>query len=89
MPIVDCHTIKEIVHQPKMWMDTFEIIRNRKADIVKFAKDNAISKCSRVVLTGAGTSAFVADTAAAVIMRAGFGSVRSVSTTDIVSAPEF
>lgn len=89
MPIVDCHTIKEIVHQPKMWMDTFEIIRNRKADIEKFAEDNSISKCTRVVLTGAGTSAFVADTAAAVIMRSGFGSARSVSTTDIVSAPEF
>ena len=88
MLTLDCHTIREIEHQPRMWMETFRIIREREADIKRFATDNLINRNTRIVLTGAGTSAFVADTAACLFMRDGFGQTRSVATTDIVSAPE-
>ena len=84
---VDCHTIREIEHQPKMWMETFAVVEAMKADIERFLKDNDITKDTRIVLTGAGTSAFVADTAACLFMQDGFGKARSVATTDIVSAP--
>ena len=87
MLTLDCHTIREIEHQPRMWMDTFRIIRERKADIERFLADNQITKQTRTVLTGAGTSAFVADTAACLFMQDGYGQTRSVATTDIVSAP--
>lgn len=85
---VDCHTIREIEHQPKMWMETFGVIEAMKADIVRFMADNHINKDTRIVLTGAGTSAFVADTAACIFMKDGYGKTHSVSTTDIVSAPD-
>ena len=88
MLTLDCHTIREIEHQPRMWMETFRIIDARKADIERFAAVNRITRDTRIVLTGAGTSAFVADTAACLFMRDGFGKARSVATTDIVSAPE-
>ena len=87
MLTLDCHTIREIEHQPRMWMDTLQIIRERKADIERFLADNQITKQTRTVLTGAGTSAFVADTAACLFMQDGYGQTRSVATTDIVSAP--
>ena len=87
MLTLDCHTIREIEHQPRMWMETFRIIRERAADIERFAAVNRIDKATRIVLTGAGTSAFVADTAACLFMHDGFGQARSVATTDIVSAP--
>lgn len=87
MLTLDCHTIREIEHQPRMWMETFRIIRKRKADIERFLADNQITKQTRTVLTGAGTSAFVADTAACLFMQDGYGQTRSVATTDIVSAP--
>ena len=87
MLTLDCHTIREIEHQPRMWMDTFRIIRERKADVERFLADNQITKQTRTVLTGAGTSAFVADTAACLFMQDGYGQTRSVATTDIVSAP--
>ena len=87
MLTLDCHTIREIEHQPRMWMETFRIIEARKADIERFLAGNQIDRSTRIVLTGAGTSAFVADTAACLFMRDGFDRARSVATTDIVSTP--
>ena len=84
----DCHTIREIEHQPKMWMETYAVVASMKADIERFLAVNQLSKDTRIVLTGAGTSAFVADTAACLFIRDGFDNAHSVSTTDIVSAPE-
>ena len=85
---LNCHTIKEIFHQPKMWMDTFDIVLSRKAEIEKFLASNGITKDTRIILTGAGTSAFIADTAECVYMKGGLGGAKAVATTDIVSAPE-
>ena len=85
---VDCHTIREIEHQPKMWMETFGIVEAMKTDIARFMADNHINKETRIVLTGAGTSAFVADTVACLFVRDGYDRTRSIATTDIVSAPD-
>ena len=87
MLTLDCHTIREIAHQPKMWKETFDIISGMKADIERFFAGTGIDKGTRIVLTGAGTSAFVADTAACLFMQDGYGQTRSVATTDIVSSP--
>lgn len=83
----DCHTIREIAHQPQMWRETYRVISNRKADIERFFAVNGINKDTRIVLTGAGTSAFVADTTACLFTSDGYSCARSVATTDIVSAP--
>ena len=72
-----------------MWEETFQVIEKRKDDIVAFCTRNRLDKTSRIILTGAGTSAFVADSAVCVFMKDGFSGARSVATTDIVSAPEF
>lgn len=85
---VDCHTIREIEHQPKMWMETFGIVAAMKAEVERFVAGNQINRETRIVLTGAGTSAFIADTAACLFIRDGYDRARSVATTDIVSAPE-
>ena len=85
---VDCHTIREIEHQPKMWKETFEVVAVMKADILRFMTDNHIGKDTRIVLTGAGTSAYVADAVACIFIKDGYAQARSVATTDIVSAPE-
>ena len=84
---LNCHTIRGIEHQPRMWMETFRIIQERSADIERFVVNNQISQATRIILTGAGTSAFVADTAACLFMKDGYAQARSVATTDIVSAP--
>lgn len=81
------HTIKEIFHQPQMWKATYDIVLSRKAEIVKFASCNKLSKDTRIILTGAGTSAFIADAAECVLTKSGFSGAKAVATTDIVSAP--
>lgn len=84
---LSCHTIREIFHQPKMWLDTFDIVLSHKDKIEKFVKENGIDKNTRIILTGAGTSAFIADAAECVLTKSGASGAKAVATTDIVSAP--
>jgi len=83
---LNCHTIREIAHQPRMWMDTFDVILNQKQEIEEFLSKN-LTKDTEVILTGAGSSAYIADTAVCEYMKAGYVHARSVATTDIVSSP--
>lgn len=86
---LNCHTIKEIAHQSKMWMDTYDIILNRKQEINEFFSRNSINKDTEIILTGAGSSAYIADTAVCEYVRSGYSRARAVATTDIVSAPSY
>lgn len=89
MKLVDCHTQREIFHQPKMWSETFGIVRNRRNDLQAFLQKIAFCPDSDIIFTGAGTSAFVADIATALYTRMGYRNTRSIPTTDIVSCPEY
>lgn len=71
-----------------MWVETYDIVRSRKDEIAGFFKKNGIDKNTRIILTGAGTSAFIADTAECIYVRDGYRNAKAVATTDIVSAPE-
>ena len=86
---LNCHTIREIAHQPKMWMDTYDIVLSRKQDVETFLSANSINEDTEIILTGAGSSAYIADTAVCEYMKAGFVRAKAVATTDIVSAPEY
>ena len=54
---LNCHTIREIAHQPKMWMDTYDIVLSQKQEIEEFLSKNSIDKNTEIILTGAGSSA--------------------------------
>ncbi len=86
---LNCHTIREIAHQPKMWMDTYDIVLSQKQEIEAFLASNSIQKDTEIILTGAGSSAYIADTAVCEYMKAGYVNARAVATTDIVSAPSY
>lgn len=89
MTLIDCFTQREIFHQPRMWMETYDVVFSKRNEIRRFLEINKIEKDTEIVLTGAGTSAFIADTAVCLFERSGYRNARSISTTDIVSAPEF
>ena len=38
MELQDCHTLREIFHQPKMWKETFETIQAQRSDLEAFLK---------------------------------------------------
>ena len=80
------YTMDEILRQPNVWKSIYNKIATRKCDIKEFLKK--IGKDTRVILTGAGSSGFVADALAPVIRKdIGFLHVESIHTTDIVANP--
>ena len=89
MELYDCFTKREVFHQPQMWMETYDIVSRKQESIRHFIETNGIGPETDIVLTGAGTSAFIADTAVCLYNRFGFKNARSIATTDIVACPEF
>jgi tagatose-6-phosphate ketose/aldose isomerase len=53
------YTPKEIESQPKLWIKNFEKFKEREEKIVSFIKSHILAKRSKVILSGAGTSAYV------------------------------
>jgi len=85
--LLEFYTYKEIKQQPKMWVKAYEIIRERKAEIAAFVH-RYIDQNYQVVLTGAGTSAYIGDALEAAFFSTLFRGARSIATTDILTAPE-
>lgn len=80
-------TEEEIRQQPASWLTTLTNIDNRRQQLDAFltpllAKDNL-----RIVLTGAGTSAFIGDMIAPWLARCSGKNFSAVATTDLVTNP--
>ncbi len=84
----DLHTYKEIKQQPKVWLEACEIILKRKNEIKSFI-DKHISEGFEIVMTGAGTSAYIGDALEPALFDTRFRGARAIATTDILTAPEF
>lgn len=82
------NTIAEIRQQPKLWRETYQMVSDRKDDIIAFFKRNT-DPLTRIVLTGAGTSQYIGDTIAPMLNAKLPCRVESIGTTDIVSAPAY
>jgi tagatose-6-phosphate ketose/aldose isomerase len=81
------HTAREIVQQPTVWRETGEKVRSYREDADAFLRPLLEKRDLRVVLTGAGTSAFVGEILASALSRKLERRVDAVATTDIVSNP--
>jgi len=80
-------TFNEIHQQPAMWRKEMENLLAVKAEISAFMH-KYLTPETDVVLTGAGTSAFIGD-ALQPVMRGMWHNVRSVATTDIITHAEY
>lgn len=78
------NTYREILQQPQMWLREFENLVNQKEKIVAFLHQYLTSETD-IVLTGAGTSAFIGDALCPVLRKQGWNRCRAVSTTDLVT----
>ena len=81
------HTAREIAQQPAVWKETGEAVRSHREEIDAFLRPLLGRQDLRVVLTGAGTSAFAGDILAPALSRRLGRRVDAVATTDIVSNP--
>ncbi len=83
------NTSGEIAGQPALWLKTWDIIKTMRLEISKFFSEAGKLPGLQVILTGAGTSAFIGDALAGYFQKeTGFDS-KAVATTDLVTHPEF
>ena len=80
-------TAKEIEQQPSCWRKTHAILRECQPAIEAFMKDVYAQPNLRIILTGAGTSAFAGRALAPALSRKLGLRVESIASTDLVSNP--
>src|SRR3978361_1604441 len=81
------HTAKEIDQQPLVWEKVFEKICLHADGLNRFLK-TAYQQCDNIVITGAGTSAFIGLSLHGLFFRKTGIITRAIATTDIVSHPK-
>ena len=81
------HTAKEIEGQPELWECTAEGFYNATKEIETFLQ-TAYAEADSIILTGAGTSAFIGLSLQGIFFRKTKIITRAIATTDIVSHPQ-
>lgn len=81
-------TVREIAQQPEIWLEAVAAVAAQRVQLDGFLDPLLARRELRIVLTGAGTSAFIGEIAAPALARKLGRRVEAVATTDIVSNPD-
>ena len=81
-------TAKEINNQPDLWLKTYTRLIEEKKNIAEFLKKALQNKNINIVLTGAGSSAFIGEALSGLFQRKFNVPTRAVATTDIITHPD-
>jgi tagatose-6-phosphate ketose/aldose isomerase len=81
-------TAREIAQQPEMLRETQKILMAHRARIEAFLQPLLARADVRVILTGAGTSAFIGESLAPWLAAKLHRRVEAIPTTDLISAPD-
>ena len=85
-------TTREIYQQPDVWKEAFEAYQEKREEIAAFLQDIAAKHdYIKVILTGAGTSAYVGDTLVPYFKEVydeRKWNFNAIATTDIVTNPQ-
>ncbi|AMU18806.1 SIS domain-containing protein [Burkholderia cenocepacia] len=81
------HTAREIAQQPDVWPDVHAVVDAQRAALDAFLAPLLADPRLRIVLTGAGSSAFIGQCLAPALRHRFGGRVEAVATTDIVANP--
>ncbi|MBC6002778.1 SIS domain-containing protein [Paraclostridium tenue] len=87
----DCsgiNTAKEIVQQPSTWREAVKNLYNNKNNIKIFLEEFLSKDNYRIILTGAGTSAFAGETCEPYLTKILNKKVEAIATTDLVASPK-
>lgn len=82
------HTAREISNQPALWEETFVKLLGEKERLLIFLEKFRKEENPCIVLTGAGTSAFIGEVLAGPFRKKWGIPCSAVATTDIVTHPE-
>jgi len=81
------HTAKEIQSQPGLWMETYSKLVREQEAISAFVNNVLGKECPYVILTGAGTSAFIGEALLGPYQKKWGVNTRAIATTDIITHP--
>jgi tagatose-6-phosphate ketose/aldose isomerase len=80
-------TAREIVQQPASWLRTQDLIREHAESIAGFLTPLLARTDLRIILTGAGSSAFIGECLAPLLLHQLGRRVEAIATTDLLSGP--
>ncbi|MBN2347976.1 MAG: SIS domain-containing protein [Bacteroidales bacterium] len=80
------NTAKEISQQPELWLSVLNELDEKRKEIKDFI-DMAYGQVNKIILTGAGTSAFIGLSLKGVFFRRSGIATEAIATTDLVSHP--
>jgi tagatose-6-phosphate ketose/aldose isomerase len=80
-------TAREIAQQPESWIRTQELLRQHAAAIAGFLAPLLAQPDLRIILTGAGSSAFIGECLAPLLLQKLGRRVEAIATTDLLSGP--
>ncbi len=83
----DSHVAREINGQPGLWRSTYQSVLARQKELLFFLNEILIIKNLRIVLSGAGSSAFVGEILQQSFHRNTGKSTIAIPTTDLVTHP--
>tara|TARA_Y100001980_G_scaffold46355_1_gene30724 strand:- start:170844 stop:171992 length:1149 start_codon:yes stop_codon:yes gene_type:complete len=81
-------TYKEIMAQPRLWGETYAIIENQISTLTDFLDPILNDQETNVILTGAGTSAYIGDVLCKVFQKHTGRITEPIATTDILTNPK-
>ena len=81
------YTAQEIVQQPELWKITFDSLLENKPSLELFLQEVYANDKLDVILTGAGTSAYIGDILEGPFQKNTGKRTRAVASTDLVSYP--
>lgn len=80
-------TVREIAQQPEVWQELASSLKAGREEIDAYLAPLLDLSDLRIILTGAGTSAFIGDIAAPALSESLRRRVDAIATTDLVSNP--
>lgn len=83
----ESRTADEIRQQPGTWPEVARTVAAARADIDRLLGDALVDPRTRIVLTGAGTSAYIGEVVAPDLARHLGRPIEPIATTDIVADP--
>lgn len=81
------HTAREIQQQPEVWYSIYDAVSGKRDEISEYM-DDAVGQVDRIILTGAGTSAFIGMSLTTDYRRQWGVPTQAIATTDLVTHPQ-
>jgi tagatose-6-phosphate ketose/aldose isomerase len=82
------NTAKEIASQPELWVKTYDIIDRKREELSSFMDRALKHQNLRIILIGAGTSAYIGEVLRNSLQRNLKRATEAVASTDFISHPK-